>query len=86
VGGMSEDLPELEIDLSLSSKLGAHVDLTPEDRSNLGTITTLLLDAYNVLPSWRQSAEKIFNWEVGPQFTHPIFKFNTAQDQWLLNV
>jgi hypothetical protein len=74
------------LDLTLGAKLGVNVDLTPEDRSNLGTITTLLLDAYNALPEWLQFAESEFNWEVGPEFTHPIFRFDTAQDHWFLNV
>ena len=74
------------LDLTLGAKLGVNVDLTPEDRSNLGAITTLLLDAYNALPDWLQFADDEFNWEIGPEFTHPIVQFDSAQNQWFLNV
>ena len=74
------------LDLTLGAKLGVNVDLTPEDRSNLGAITTLLLDAYDALPDWLQFADDEFNWEIGPEFTHSIVQFDSAQNQWFLNV
>jgi hypothetical protein len=74
------------LDLTLGAKLGVNVDLTPEDRSDLGAITTLLLDAYNALPDWLQFADEEFNWEIGPEFTYPIVQFDSSQDLWFLNV
>jgi hypothetical protein len=73
------------LDLTAGGELGLNVDLTPEDKSNLGAVTQALSDAYAAAASWLD-LETHFNWKMGGEFTIPIFQFDTANGSFLLNV
>ena len=73
------------LDLTAGGELGLKVDLTPEDKSNLGAVTKALSDAYAAAASWLD-LETQFDWAIGGEFTIPVFQFDTANGSFLLNV